>query len=263
MTRVVPRTTVLAVVAVVIVGATLVTLSLRAPSVPMYAPTPPSPRDAGATRVGPVVVTIDATAQDQWRYFSFRLGSIVENPGSREWDLAFRRYQIISNGGREFVGQAGIVDVGAVRFADVTAAPETGYVLTEGTADPRNHAIAGWYGYGYFSHVLTPKSHVWVVRTASGHYAKMEILSYYCPRSQPGCVTLRYVYQGDGSRQLAGTESTVRAAHARPSEWRWRVTRGAARLRRAVSEPGGLGGPVEAPISIAPAPSRPYSAATA
>src|SRR5262249_3551410 len=163
---------------------------LRAPSVPMYSPTPPSPRDAGATRVGPLVVTIDATAQDQWRYFSFRLGSIVENPGSQDWDLAFRRYQIISNGGREFAVQTGIGDGGAVHFADVTVAPESGYALTEGTADPRNPAIAAWYGYGYFSHVLTPKPHVWVVRTVNGHYAKMEILSYYCPRSQPGCVTL-------------------------------------------------------------------------
>jgi hypothetical protein len=203
MTTVRPRATVLAVVVVVLLGAMLVALSLRAPRVPMYAPTPPAPHDAGAARVGPLTVTIDATAQDQWRYFSFRLGSIVENPGAREWDLAFRRYQIISNGGREFVGQAGIVDLGAMPFAEVTTAPETGYQVTEGGVDPRNPAIAGWYGYGYFSNVLTPRPHVWAVRTAEGRYAKMEILSYYCEGSQPGCVTLRYVYQGDGSRHVA------------------------------------------------------------
>jgi len=203
MTIVRPSSTVLAVVAVALVGAVLVALSLRAPDVPMYSPTAPAPRDVGDRRVGPVVVTIDATAQDHWRYFSFRLGSVVDDPGARDWDLGFRRYQIIANGGPEFVGQAGIVDLGAVPFGDVTSAPETGYRMTEGGADPRNPAIASWYGYGYFSHVLTPKPHVWAVRTVDGRYAKMEILSYYCPHSQPGCVTLRYVYQGDGSRELA------------------------------------------------------------
>jgi hypothetical protein len=40
------------------------------------------------------------------------------------------------------------------------------------------------------------------VRTADGRYAKLELVSYYCPRSQPGFVTLRYVYQGDGSRNV-------------------------------------------------------------
>lgn len=198
-----PRGTVVAVVAVVVVAVTLVGLSLRAPAVPMYSPTPASPRDTGRARVGPVLYTIDATAQDEWRYFSFRLGSAVQSPGAKDWDLGFRRYQIIANGGREFVGQAGIVDLGEVPFAEVKAVPETGYQMTESGADPRNPAIVAWYGYGYFSHVLTPKPHVWAVRTADGRYAKMEIVSYYCVGSQPGCVTLRYVYQGDGSHDVA------------------------------------------------------------
>ena len=88
-------------------------------------------------------------------------------------------------------------------FADVSTLPAEGYVLTEGGADPRNAAIAGWYGYGYFSHVLTPHPRVWAVRTADGRYAKLELLGYYCPGSQAGCVTFRYVYQGDGTRRVA------------------------------------------------------------
>jgi hypothetical protein len=54
--------------------------------------------------------------------------------------------------------------------------------------------------------VLTPKPHVWAVRTADGRYAKLEMLGYYCPGAQPGCPTFRYVYQGDGSTAVdAGT----------------------------------------------------------
>ena len=62
--------------------------------------------------------------------------------------------------------------------------------------------IASWYRYGFFSHVLSPKAHVWAVRTAEGRYAKMEIVGYYCPGAQPGCLTFRYVYQGDGSTRV-------------------------------------------------------------
>jgi hypothetical protein len=182
------------------VAVTLVALSLRQPAIPVYSPTPPSLRDAGHALVGPILYTVDATSPEQWRYFSFRLGGVIENAGAKDWDLAFRRYQIIANGGREFVGGAGVTDLGEVAFADVKTVPEAGYQPTEGGTDPRNPAIASWYGYSYFSHVLSPKPHVWAVRTADGRYAKLEIVSYYCPRSQPGCLTFRYVYQGDGSR---------------------------------------------------------------
>jgi hypothetical protein len=180
----------------------LVALSLREPSVAMYAPTPAAPRDVGQALVGPVLHTVDATRPEAWRYFAFHLGSAIDNPGPRDWDLAFRRYEIIANGGPQFAGAGGVADLGPVAFADVKAVPATGYQLTEGGTDPRNPALTRWYTYGYFSHLLSPRARVWAVRTADGRYAKLELLSYYCPRSQPGCVTFRYVYQGDGSRNV-------------------------------------------------------------
>jgi hypothetical protein len=30
-------------------------------------------------------------------------------------------------------------------------------------------------------------------------------VGYYCPGGQPGCVTFRYVYQGDGSRAVGSS----------------------------------------------------------
>jgi hypothetical protein len=181
-----------AAVAAIVAGAvTLVALSLRQPAVPTWAPTPPAPREAGRARVGPVVYTVDATAPEAWRWFSFRLGSVVDGP--RDADLAFRRYAIIAGAG------AGIADLGEVLFDDVRAVPVTGYQTNEGGAEPRNPAIAAWYRYGFFSHVLSPKPRVWAVRTADGRYVKLEILGYYCPGARPGCLTFRYVYAGDGS----------------------------------------------------------------
>lgn len=205
--RVAPRTArwaaIVAVAGLVSVSAVLVALTLRQPSVPTYAPTPPVATDAGRALVGPRVYTVDATDPEVWRYFSFSLGTVIEGAGAADWDLAFRRYQILANGGPQYSGRGGIVDLGPVPFDEVHAVPQTGYQPNERTPDPRNPAIAFWYRYGFFSHVLSPKPHVWAVRTADGRYAKIELLSYYCARGEPGCLTFRYVYQGDGSSLVA------------------------------------------------------------
>jgi hypothetical protein len=194
-----------AVAAVVVIAVVLVALTLRQPEVPTHAPTPPAPRDAGGALIGPVLYTVDATTPDRWRYFSFRLGSVIETAGPRDWDLAFRRYEVIANAGPGFAGEGGIVDLGPVRFADVHSVPETGYQVNESRPDPQNAAIARWYSYGFFSHVLTPKPHVWAVRTADGRYAKIEMVGYYCPGARPGCPAFRYVYQGDGTPAVNAT----------------------------------------------------------
>jgi hypothetical protein len=192
-----------AVAVVVVVAAALVALTLRQPDVPTFAPTAPEPRDAGRALVGPTVYTVDATDADRWRHFSFRVGAVVDETSPTGWDLAFRRYQIIANGGPGFPGRAGIRDLGPVAFDAVHTVPVDGYAETQTNPDPRNRAIAGWYTYGFFSHVLDPKPHVWAVRTTDGRYAKLQILGYYCPGSRPGCVTFRYVFQGDGSSAVS------------------------------------------------------------
>ncbi|MBI2207627.1 MAG: HmuY family protein [Candidatus Rokubacteria bacterium] len=187
----------------VVVAVVLVALTLRPAEVPTYEPTPPRPRDAGTALVGPVLYTVDATDTHRRRHFSFRVGATVDATPATGWDLAFRRYEIIANGGRGFLGRGGARDLGAVDFDSVATVPADGYTENEGRNDPRNTALTRWYAYGFFSHLLEPKGHVWAIRTADGRYAKMEIVSYYCPGSRPGCVTLRYVFQGDGSTAVA------------------------------------------------------------
>jgi hypothetical protein len=187
------RAPVLAAAVVLVIAVGLVALTLRQPEVPTYLPTPAVPRTAGRVLVGPILYTVDATRADAWRPFSFQLGAVVDGGG----DLAFKRYAIIAGPG------AGVLDLGEARFTDVTTVPANGYQGNEGAAEPRNPAIAAWYRYGFFTHVLTPKPHVWAVRTADGRYAKLEMLGYYCPGPQPGCPTFRYVYQGDGTTRVA------------------------------------------------------------
>jgi hypothetical protein len=186
------RGPILAATIVTAVAVVLVALTLRQPDVPTYPVTRAAPRDAGRALVGPVLVTLDATSAEAWRNFSFRLGAVVDGAG----DLAFKRYAIVAAPG------AGIRDLGETSFDQVRTVPAGGYVANEGAAEPRNPAIAAWYRYGFFTHVLTPKPRVWAVRTADGHYAKLEMIGYYCPGPQPGCPTFRYVYQGDGSTRM-------------------------------------------------------------
>jgi hypothetical protein len=87
-------------------------------------------------------------------------------------------------------------------FEEVIEAPIDGWHATVAASDSTNPAIERWYDYGFLSHLLTPRPRVYAVRTADGRYAKLKILSYYCPGASPGCMTFRYVFQGDGSRSF-------------------------------------------------------------
>lgn len=193
------------VVAAGILGAAVVFVvsTLDRPRPPAFTPTPAAPVEAvGERLVGPVVYTVDAASADRWRFFDFSRGSVVESPDPRGWDLAFQRFHIIVNGGPGFAGGGGILDLGSVPFDSVRALPADGYRTTISASDSTNPAIADWYDYGFTSHLLTPKPNVYGIRTADGRYAAIELLGYYCPGARAGCVTFRYIYQGDGSRDL-------------------------------------------------------------
>jgi hypothetical protein len=162
------------------------------PKVLAFAPTPPRiGRTAGAGS-GADTVTIDAGDEHRWRFLRFDRGAVVDPPDTVGWDLALRRFRVIPSGG--------ITNLGAVPFDSVAEAPAGGYVSSRFARDTTNAVTDHWYSYGYLSHLLTPKRDVYVVRTRAGGYAKLQMLSYYCPGSTPGCVTVRYVYQGGGGR---------------------------------------------------------------
>ncbi|MEE8147535.1 MAG: HmuY family protein [Longimicrobiales bacterium] len=186
---------------VVGVAATFVAASLRRPELDMFQPTPAAPHETGSAMIGPVVHTADAT-KEGWSYFDFSRGSAVDDPEGANWDLAFRRHSIIVNGGPGFTGQGGVLET-TVPFDSLTTAPAEGYVSNRVRGDTVNTATEDWYDYSWMSHVLRPKPATYVVRTADGNYAKLEILSYYCPGAIAGCVTFRYVYQGDGTNGLS------------------------------------------------------------
>jgi heme-binding HmuY-like protein len=194
--------------------ASLVVGALRRPVPAAADVTAPDPASVGDTLVGPAAYTVDATDELRWTFFDFSRNAVVQVPGPLDWDLAFRRFEIIANGGTGFAGQGGVVDLGVVPFDSVREVPATGYLGTE--RDSTNPGIGHWYKYGYSSHLLDPGGHTYAVRTADGHYAKFSIVGYYCGEVRSGCFTIRYAYQGNGSRRLQSSPEGL----ARPNSAR-------------------------------------------
>lgn len=180
----------------------LVVSSLVRPTVEGFAPSSPSPEEVGAAAVGPTVYTVDATAHDRWVYFDFSRNSVVHvtNRSSLDWDIAFQRHRMITNGGgTNRLGRAGVADLGPVRLDSMPSTPMPEFVADERRGDERrNRLLEDWYEYSWTSHLLRPADRVYAIRTADGRYAVLRFLGYYCPGARPGCVTFRYRYRGDG-----------------------------------------------------------------
>lgn len=191
-------------VAFLLIAAVVFVLSsLDRPELPMRLPDSPRVLTLGDTLVGPVTTTVDASDERAWVRFDFSRSSVVPANDSG-WDLSFRRNLIIANGGPGFAGRGGIRDLGERAFDEVRDLPADGYVPNRVTSDTVNTAIEKWYDYGFTTHLLTPKPRTYAVRTADGRYAKLAVVSYYCPGARPGCLTFRWAWQGDGSRRVSG-----------------------------------------------------------
>lgn len=145
-------------------------------------------------------ITLDARDAERWIRLDLSRATLAD--GESLWDLAVSRFRLIVNGGPGFVGSAGVIALEG-DYEAMAEAPANGYVGSAISAgDTVNSELARWYDYGFFSHLLTPKDVVYVLRTADGKYAKFRIVGYYCPGAEPGCLTIEYTYQGDGSRRL-------------------------------------------------------------
>jgi hypothetical protein len=132
---------------------------------------------------------VDASNSEAWRYFSFATGAEVtpaDPTSSPDWDLAFQRFHILSNGGVSGSGGAAIAVVASQTLADLGAAPADGYLEDQADGDD-DDSIAesafsmgdGWYAYDSATNRLSPHPNVYVVRTGSGAFYKLAIVDYY------------------------------------------------------------------------------------
>lgn len=148
-----------------------------------------------------------------YQYFSFTTGDTVpfSDSTTTNWDIAFKGTTVIINGGTSGPGVGGAIILDTL-FSEVTSAPTSGYAqdgLTKAIPTGSNN---GWYNYaGPPNHTITPLAgKVFVLKTATGKFAKLEFISYYqgAPATPNGLTdiskyyTIRYIYQPDGSTKL-------------------------------------------------------------
>jgi hypothetical protein len=181
--------------------AALVGASVARPAVPTFEPSAGRVRHrAGATDT----VTLDARDESRWVFFDLAEGRVLVPPDTAGWDLAVRRFHVVA--------ADAAANVGAMDFAAVAAAPDSGWATTTMARDTTNAALARWYRYGMLTHLLTPRGDVHVVRARDGTHAKVQMLSYYCPGVEPGCVTFRWVHPLPAGAAVTARSSPSSAA---------------------------------------------------
>lgn len=140
--------------------------------------------------------TIDARSRQNWVHFNFSRGTPVSTSRERlDWDIAFRRTDILTNGGETNPeGLAAAIDLGETPL-EQAALPTDGY-LADASDDERgleNPALHKWYSYSWTTHIISTKSHTYAVRTATGEAVLLTLVSYYCDDGSSGCVTIQYI----------------------------------------------------------------------
>ena len=149
---------------------------------------------------------INASSENNWAYFDFSRGKVVDihDKTSLEWDLAFRRSKVISNGGAtNKFGKAGLIDLGSLSFDQVVEVPRENYIQDMSTrTETENPILLKWYSYNYLTHKLSAKPNTYAVKTTNNKYVKIKFLDFYCTNKETGCIKMQYVYQENGSNQF-------------------------------------------------------------
>jgi hypothetical protein len=177
-----------------LMGGWLLFVLLR-PSPPGFAPTSGQALVVAGQPPDIVQYTIDARSRKDWVYFNFVRGTTVStSQGALDWDLAFKRTDILTNGGdTNAAGAGGAVDLGEIPLSEAVP-PADGY-LADATDDERgleNPALHKWYSYNWTTHIVNSKGHTFAVRTLTGEVLLLKFASYYCDDGSSGCVTFQY-----------------------------------------------------------------------
>jgi hypothetical protein len=153
-----------------------------------------------------------------YTFYSIENNKFISNVDSatNKWDLAFASTRILTNGGTSGSGLGGAFIYKGL-FDDLKTIPVDSNFNVDNS--PASFAITtgsgkGWYTYDGANNLITPiAGRVLVIKTASGKYAKIEILCYYkggvtlSPSASDAdkltkqrYYTFRYTYQPNGTK---------------------------------------------------------------
>ncbi|MBM3444299.1 MAG: hypothetical protein FJX83_04850 [Bacteroidetes bacterium] len=151
---------------------------------------------------------------NKFTFYSFETNSVVPSTdsASTKWDVAFRGSTIITNGGASGPGNGGAFVYQGI-FDDLkTISADSTFKLDQSLA--ATAVGKSWYVYDAPNNLFIPTpGRIVVIRTASGKFAKMEILNYYKGGVTPAVsapsdeklqkqryYTFRFAYQSDGTK---------------------------------------------------------------
>ena len=166
----------------------LVASSLARRDVPTFSiSSVPRVRSVDWQRTGDTI-TIDASDDGRWRFVSFSRGETLAAGDAGEWAIGVERYKVMVNGVA--------ADAGAVPFEAAKAPSDAAFLGAESLGDSTNAALRHWYRYNFLTHLLEPNGHTYVIRDRLGAMWKIQVLGYYCPGPDAGCLTIRYAPLG-------------------------------------------------------------------
>jgi hypothetical protein len=163
---------------------------------------------------------INSSSSTTWKYFSFAKNdtvTIADPANSLEWDLAFQRYRIKTNGGISGKGQGSAANSykkSQSGFDQLTMIPDTTTFITDSSIQIAvqggyatyvvNPVLYTWFTmeFGGNGTQIVPLDYIYIIKTASGKYAKAWFKSYYNSANLSGYVTFEYKYQPDGSKNI-------------------------------------------------------------
>lgn len=161
-------------------------------------------------------VEIDTRAYDKWTYFSFDKGVVAEPADftdNTDWDLAFHRWDVRTNGGASGKGQGGAYMLEQTSLDDLPA-PDAALLKSDGTIltymkvpdmtgeNNQRVEVPASTELGQWMHVAmgtTPPTYamlhnVFVVRAADGRFAAIRFLNYMNDKAEKGHVRFEYVF---------------------------------------------------------------------
>lgn len=149
---------------------------------------------------GVITTVVDATSQEEWRYLDLDTGAATD-AADVAWDLRFRRFFILSNGGASGPGGVLVARVESPSFDELEQAPESGWRSDQpdgGSDDDDendsafNDGAEPWYDYDEATHTLTPKDISYVVATTARRFFKVRVLDYYDDAGSPAFMRFRW-----------------------------------------------------------------------
>ncbi|MEC8052459.1 MAG: HmuY family protein [Myxococcota bacterium] len=159
---------------------------------------------------GSTIAMFDARASDKWVYLDFDAGNevqLIEAEQFADWDIAFRRYKGKVNGGHHGEGQVIVSLLIDTELEDVSEAPLTPWTtdLPDSEEDDDEfpeYALGDWFNYDPISHILTPKTQVYVLRTTDGDFVKLAYVGYYDGGGESGFPSIQWSFIDGPSGEL-------------------------------------------------------------